>query len=114
MVSFHERTSFLERSRAAKADAVRARRRDLVVAEGRVQPELDGSVEGASSDDLPLAGRLIPIVADEFIRTGKGSIKVIPTSANWFGVTYKEDAPSVQARVTELVDQQEYPNDLWA
>ena len=45
---------------------------------------------------------------------GKDTIEVIPTTAQWFGVTYKEDAPSVQASVTKLVDQQEYPNNLWA
>jgi NDP-sugar pyrophosphorylase family protein len=62
----------------------------------------------------PKSEFFIPIVADEFTRSGKGTIKVIPTTAQWFGVTYKEDAPSVQASVTKLVDQQEYPNNLWA
>jgi hypothetical protein len=62
----------------------------------------------------PKSEFFIPIVADEFTKSGKGTIKVIPTTAQWFGVTYKEDAPSVQASVTKLVDQQEYPNNLWA
>jgi NDP-sugar pyrophosphorylase family protein len=62
----------------------------------------------------PKSEFFIPIVADEFSKSGKGTIKVIATSAQWFGVTYKEDAPSVQASVTKLVDQQEYPNNLWA
>ncbi len=35
----------------------------------------------------------IPIVADRFISEEKGSVEVIPTSAHWFGVTYKADAP---------------------
>lgn len=62
----------------------------------------------------PKSEFFIPIVADEFTRTGKGTIKVIPTTAQWFGVTYKEDAPSVQASVNQLVAQEEYPNNLWA
>ncbi len=61
----------------------------------------------------PKSEFFIPIVADEFIRSGKGTIKVIPTTAQWFGVTYKEDAPSVQASVTKLVEEAEYPNNLW-
>lgn len=62
----------------------------------------------------PKAEFFIPIVADQFIKEGKGVIKVIPTDAQWFGVTYKEDAPTVQASLDELVDAGEYPQNLWA
>ena len=62
----------------------------------------------------PKAEFFIPIVADEFIRSGKGKIKVIPTASQWFGVTYKEDAPGVQQSVNKLVTSGEYPNSLWA
>lgn len=55
----------------------------------------------------------IPIVADEFINSGTGVIKVIPTSAQWFGVTYKEDAPGVKASLDALVAAGEYPAKLW-
>lgn len=56
----------------------------------------------------------IPIVADRFINDGKGVIKVIPTSAQWFGVTYKEDAPEVKANLEQLVKAGEYPPALWS
>lgn len=55
----------------------------------------------------------IPIVADEFIKEKLGVIKVIPTASQWFGVTYKEDAPGVQANVNALVAAGEYPSSLW-
>ena len=55
----------------------------------------------------------IPIVAQDFIDSGKGVIEVVPTSSQWFGVTYKEDAPSVQENVDQLVAKGEYPADLW-
>ncbi len=55
----------------------------------------------------------IPIVADQFINGGSGVIKVIPTSSQWFGVTYKEDAPGVKASLDALVDAGEYPASLW-
>lgn len=55
----------------------------------------------------------IPIVADRFINDKKGVIKVIPTSAQWFGVTYKEDAPEVKANLNQLVKAGEYPPALW-
>jgi len=55
----------------------------------------------------------IPIVADEFTNSGSGIIKVIPTSSQWFGVTYKEDAPGVKASLDALVNAGEYPTSLW-
>lgn len=61
----------------------------------------------------PKAEYLIPLVADQWIKAGEGVIKVIPTSARWFGVTYKEDAPVVQRNLTELVDNKSYPDNLW-
>jgi hypothetical protein len=56
----------------------------------------------------------IPIVADDFIQQELGVIKVIPTSSQWFGVTYKEDAPGVQKSVNDLVAAGEYPPGLWS
>ena len=61
----------------------------------------------------PKAEFFIPIVADDFTKSGKGVIPVIPTTSQWFGVTYKEDAPSVQASLDALVDAGEYPENLW-
>jgi len=55
----------------------------------------------------------IPIIGDKFIHDGKGAIKVIPTDAKWFGVTYKEDAPGVQASLNALIAQGAYPSNLW-
>ena len=62
----------------------------------------------------PKSEFFIPLVADEFSKSGQGEIKVIPTTAQWFGVTYKEDAPTVQRKVEELVSSGEYPQNLWA
>lgn len=61
----------------------------------------------------PKSEYLIPFTADQWIKKGKGVIKVIPTSSKWFGVTYKEDAPVVQKSLNELVQQKEYPDNLW-
>ena len=61
----------------------------------------------------PKAEFFIPIIGDKLIKEGKGAIKVIPTDAKWFGVTYKEDAPGVQASLNSLIAKGEYPNKLW-
>mgnify|MGYP001370562236 FL=1 len=54
----------------------------------------------------------IPIVADQFIKEG-GKVEIIPTTSNWFGVTYKEDAPFVQNSLNTLIENGEYPAKLW-
>ena len=63
--------------------------------------------------NTPKAEFLIPHSADRFIKKGLGIIKVIPTAAQWFGVTYKEDAPVVKRKLTELVEDGAYPINLW-
>ena len=55
----------------------------------------------------------IPLVADQFIKEG-GKVKVVSTTSNWFGVTYKEDAPFVQNSLQQLIDAGEYPQSIWA
>ena len=46
--------------------------------------------------------------------TEKRAIQVIPTSAQWFGVTYKEDAPDVRQSLNALITAKgEYPEKLW-
>ena len=66
------------------------------------------------SIDNPKAEFFIPIVADAFIREQNGKIKVIPTSSQWFGVTYKEDAPGVKQSIETLIEKGEYPKKLWS
>jgi hypothetical protein len=55
----------------------------------------------------------IPFVAGRFKELGLGQVKVIPTNAKWFGVTYKEDAPGVKENINALVEDKVYPQRLW-
>lgn len=61
----------------------------------------------------PKSEFFIPIVADHFIKEEEGVIKVITTSSQWFGVTYKEDAPVVAKSLQQLIDKGDYPQSLW-
>lgn len=61
----------------------------------------------------PKSEFFIPIVADHFIKEAGGIIKVISTSSQWFGVTYKEDAPVVAKSLNQLIDKGDYPQSLW-
>ena len=62
----------------------------------------------------PKSEFFIPLVVDKVVKNEQADVKVIPTSAQWFGVTYKEDAPDVQASIDKLVANGEYPDRLWS
>jgi dTDP-glucose pyrophosphorylase len=51
----------------------------------------------------------IPAVVDGLIRSGRGSVKVLETAAQWFGVTYREDKSAVQASIRALIAAGNYP-----
>ncbi|WP_069659320.1 nucleotidyltransferase family protein [Arcticibacter eurypsychrophilus] len=61
----------------------------------------------------PKSEFFIPLIAEELVKTGKANFKVIPTSAKWFGVTYKEDKPIVQKSIAALIANGTYPAKLW-
>ena len=61
----------------------------------------------------PKAEFFIPIIGDSFIHEDKGEIKVIPTAAQWFGVTYKEDADAVRNEIHQLIESGEYPKNIF-
>ena len=56
---------------------------------------------------------ILPNMVDEFIRTGKMTVKALDTSAVWFGVTYKEDRETVSAELKKLHNAGVYPEKLW-
>lgn len=66
-----------------------------------------------NKDNLLTAEYLIPDVLSNLIKNNKASTKVIPTSANWYGVTYKEDTLGVKKAIQNLVDNHEYNDNLW-
>ena len=55
----------------------------------------------------------IPTMVNVLISSGKARMKVLSTTAQWFGVTYKEDKPTVVAKVKALIDAGVYPANLW-
>ncbi len=61
----------------------------------------------------PKAEIFVVDVAAHFITQVDNVLKVIPTDAAWFGVTYKEDAPEVEKEINALVSSGEYPPSLW-
>ena len=56
----------------------------------------------------------IPVAVAEMVAAGAARVRVLPTDAAWFGVTYREDKGAVSASLAELVRTGVYPADLRA
>ena len=50
----------------------------------------------------------IPKVVDQMLKDKAAQVKVIPTEAKWFGVTYKEDTPGVNAALAAFDKEGKY------
>lgn len=55
----------------------------------------------------------LPGSVSTMIGRGEATVRVLPTDSAWFGVTYREDKPRVQAALLELVQAGRYPARLW-
>ncbi len=55
----------------------------------------------------------LPTVANAQIHEGLGSVRVLHTDETWYGVTYREDLPSVQAAIAALRESGKYPEVLF-
>lgn len=55
----------------------------------------------------------IPTDVDMALKSGKADCNILETSSSWFGVTYPEDKEMVVTNVNKLIEQGEYPADLW-
>ena len=63
--------------------------------------------------DKPKSEFFIPLVVNELITKGISTVKVLDTTAKWFGVTYAADRQGVVDKIQALVDAGEYPNKLF-
>ncbi len=54
----------------------------------------------------------LPFAVNELLSKGAAKVRVLPTSDAWFGVTYREDKPRVQAAITALIAEGRYPSPL--
>ena len=79
---------------------------------GALEDYLERFLKNLAPGDLK-SEWLLPALVDERIRGGKLSVDVLHTDARWFGMTYKEDHPLVQAEIARLHASGVYPPALW-
>lgn len=55
----------------------------------------------------------IPYAVNSLIAEGNAGLKILPTSARWFGMTYREDKAAIVEGIAGLTAAGEYPEKLW-
>lgn len=55
----------------------------------------------------------LPLVVSRLLREKRAAVQVLRSSDKWYGVTYKEDKPSVVKALADKTAQGLYPEDLW-
>lgn len=56
----------------------------------------------------------LPAAVSAMIGKGEAKVRVLATESAWFGVTYREDKPRVEAEIAALIRAGRYPAKLWA
>ncbi len=56
----------------------------------------------------------LPTAINELIARDEARVKVLPSQASWFGVTYRADHERVAQSIARLVSSGKYPARLWA
>jgi hypothetical protein len=56
----------------------------------------------------------IPGTVGDLVTSGQAKVKVLRSPDSWFGVTYREDRPTVVESVRRLIARGDYPAKLWA
>lgn len=66
-----------------------------------------------NKDNILKCEYLIPDILSMATNNNYAKTLVIPTTAKWEGVTYKEDKESVVKAINELIEEGVYPQNLW-
>ena len=65
-------------------------------------------LKSAVPDDMKIEADL-----SELIDEGKATVKILHSRDKWFGVTYREDKPTVVAAIAQKTQDGLYPENLW-
>lgn len=78
---------------------------------GKLEEYFVNFLQGLAPDAIK-AECLLPVFVDDLMHKGELVVPMLTTDAVWFGVTYKEDKPFVQAELRKLHESGVYPASL--
>ena len=70
-------------------------------------------LDKALAEDPVKAEYFLPTVVSWLVDEGKARVKVLRSADKWYGVTYREDKPTVMGAIAEKTKAGLYPDRLW-
>ena len=67
----------------------------------------------STTTDLSRDEFFLPGAVGELVRAQRATVRVLPTSASWMGVTYREDLARVRKGIQLKIEDGTYPKNLW-
>ena len=55
----------------------------------------------------------LPTILNDLVKKNETSVKVMTTTSSWFGITYKADKKWAREQINKLIEEKEYPAQLW-
>ena len=78
---------------------------------GYLEEQFPRFLERLAADDVT-SEFLLPTIIGRMVRSGAGSVQVLPTQDHWFGMTYAQDKADAQRRIADLIAQGAYPSQM--
>lgn len=70
-------------------------------------------LDKALAENPAKAEYFLPMVVEQLIQENKARVRVLVSEDKWYGVTYREDKPTVVAAIAEKTKAGLYPDRLW-
>ncbi len=70
-------------------------------------------LDKALAENPTKAEYFLPMVVEQLIQENKAQVRVLVSEDKWYGVTYREDKPTVVAAIAEKTKAGLYPDHLW-
>ncbi len=78
-----------------------------------IQARFPAFLRGEAVANPLKAEMFLPMTVSQLLEEKKATVKVLPTSDKWYGVTYAADKPLVVAALKEMAAKGLYPDGLW-
>ena len=76
-------------------------------------PNLNTNTTLLSQPGNDLSPEIKTFYRTELLEEGKATVKVLNSTDQWYGVTYREDKPVVVAGIAQKTAEGLYPENLW-
>ena len=70
-------------------------------------------LDKAAAENPAKAEYFLPSVVSQLLEEGRARVKVLRSEDKWYGVTYREDKPTVEAAIQAMTEAGLYPDNLW-